>query len=187
MKIELTNLGLIIKKLPDDIFSYILEDVKDIHHHEQMISGMSSIGVPKHYYMRDSSRLKQYVLNVSQEYFQSFNSAIDYKLRSDGVEPSSRLVALEPWINIQKKNEWIPAHDHSGVMAYSIWVSVPEQNTFEIMYSTITGETMKHAISVGKEQQGTIILFPSKLIHTVHPFYNSDQTRISISGNLILK
>jgi len=176
-----------MKRLPNHIFSYIQEEVSNIADHEEMISGMSSEGVPKHYYMKDSSNLKNYVLESSQEYFSTFQRAIDYKLSSDGVDPSSKLYALEPWINIQQKNQWIPAHDHSGVMAYTIWVSVPEQNIFEIMYSTITGETMKHLISVGQEQEGSILMFPSKLIHTVHPFYNSNQTRISISGNLILQ
>jgi hypothetical protein len=30
------------------------------------------------------------------------------------------------------------------------------------------------------------LFFPSKLPHNVYPFLNSDDTRISISGNIIL-
>jgi hypothetical protein len=29
-----------------------------------------------------------------------------------------------------------------------------------------------------------MILFPAKMMHTVYPFYSSDDFRISISGNL---
>jgi hypothetical protein len=187
MKIELNNLGLVMMKLPDELFDYLKKEVSDIVDHEEMISGMTGAGVPKHYYLNDSGPLREYVLDRSFTYFETFYEAINYKTRSDGIDPSCKLHALEPWVNVQRKNEWIPAHDHSGIMAYSVWMTVPEPNVFEILYSTITGETMKHNIPVTKEQEGSIILFPSKLIHTVHPFHNSNDIRISISGNLILK
>ena len=176
-----------MKKLPPEIFSYLQQELSDIEQHKPMISGMTAVGVPKHYYLKDSQPLKNYVLQASNDYFTEYDSAISYKTSSDGVDPSCKLYALEPWVNVQRKNEWIPAHDHSGIMAYSIWMKVPENSAFEILYSAITGETMKSTLPVTKEQEGTIILFPSKLIHTVHPFYTSDDTRISISGNLILK
>ncbi len=185
--IQLHNFGLVTKRLPEDIFFYLQREISDILQHEEMISGMSGLGCPKHYYLKDSNPLKNYVLSASSDYFNAYRNAIDYKTSSDGVDPNCKLVALEPWVNVQQKHQWIPAHDHSGIMAYSIWMKVPEDNVFEILYSTITGETMKHSIRITKQQEGTIILFPSKLIHTVHPFYNSDDSRISISGNLILK
>jgi hypothetical protein len=187
MNIELNNLGLVLQKLPDDIFSYLNEELSDITTHEQMISGMSGLGVPKHYYLKDSTPLTKYVLSASSAYFDRYNSIISYKRSSDGVDPSCKLQALEPWVNVQRKNEWIPAHDHSGVMAYTVWMKVPEANIFEILYSTITGETMKHHVHVTRDMEGFILMFPSKLMHTVHPFHNSNEVRISISGNLILK
>ena len=32
--------------------------------------------------------------------------------------------------------------------------------------------------------QGMLVFFPSRLNHIVYPFYNCDETRISISGNI---
>ena len=32
--------------------------------------------------------------------------------------------------------------------------------------------------------EGTILFFPSQLQHTVYPFYNCEEDRISISGNI---
>ena len=37
---------------------------------------------------------------------------------------------------------------------------------------------------LGKEYEGKMLFFPSKLLHQVYPFYNCDEDRISISGNI---
>jgi len=37
-----------------------------------------------------------------------------------------------------------------------------------------------------KSWEGTIIVFPAKMLHCVYPFYTSDGTRISLSGNVLL-
>ena len=34
--------------------------------------------------------------------------------------------------------------------------------------------------------EGMMLFFPSELNHAVYPFYNCDEERISISGNLML-
>jgi hypothetical protein len=183
---HLPNTGLLIKQLPVELFNNLRQQVSS-DSLSPMISGMSNIGVPKHYYLEDPSPLKNYVLSIVNEYLNEFHTAIDYKVRGDGVDPNAKLIALDPWINYQRKNEWIPAHDHSGMIAYSLWVTVPEDNVFEIIYSTISGETIKHFIPVTQQSVGTIMLFSSKLMHTVHPFFTSEETRISISGNLLLK
>jgi hypothetical protein len=183
---HLPNTGILIKQLPQDLFNNLKQQVSS-ESLKPMISGLTDVGVAKHYYLPDPTPLKDYVYSIVNEYLNEFDKAIDYKVRSDGIDPNARLYALEPWINYQKKNEWIPAHDHQGFIAYSLWVNVPEDNVFEIIYSTISGETIKHFIPVTRESEGTIILFPSKLMHTVHPFFNSEEIRISISGNLILK
>ena len=39
---------------------------------------------------------------------------------------------------------------------------------------------------LGKEYEGTMLFFPSKLRHEVFPFYNCDEDRISISGNICI-
>ena len=40
---------------------------------------------------------------------------------------------------------------------------------------------------MSKEMEGTILFFPSELKHTVYPFYNCEEDRISISGNIAIK
>jgi hypothetical protein len=48
------------------------------------------------------------------------------------------------------------------------------------------GRIVQNRIEVDKSWEGTMIMFPSSLHHMVHPFYTSDEYRISISGNLIV-
>ena len=35
------------------------------------------------------------------------------------------------------------------------------------------------------EDEGTMLFFPSQLDHQVYPFYDCDEERISVSGNII--
>ena len=57
-------------------------------------------------------------------------------------------------------------------------------STFEFIYNSIIGTSFNKIIPVNKNDIGKIIFFPSKLNHCVYPFYSSDGTRISISGNI---
>ena len=184
----LNNTGLITKTVPDELFNDLKRQVA-LDTLKPMISGVSDNNVANHYYLENPDPLKQFVLNIAIEYINAFSPAIEYKIRSNhegGVSPT-KLYALEPWCNKQLKNQWIPCHSHCGLIAYSLWVNIPEDNMFEFIYTTITGDTMKHFVPVTKQSEGTIMLFPSKLMHTVYPFYNSEETRIAISGNITLR
>lgn len=184
--IILPNTGLMFKNLPDELFAHIKREVA-LPDLAPVISGMTDIGVPKHYAFNNPKPVVDYVLSAVGEFLANCRDIFYYQFKSDGISQNAKLSADRPWINFQKKNEWIPPHDHTGFVSYSIWVNIPEDNKFEILYSTITGQMIRHLIPVTKQSEGTIIFFPSKLIHSVHPFYNSDETRISVSGNIMLK
>ena len=108
------------------------------------------------------------------------------------------------WINFQKKYEHNPLHNHTGVLSFVLWVQIPydlkdelshpnciNSNTpsnslFEFVCTDFIGRIVQNRIEVDKSYEGTIIMFPSSLHHMVHPFYTSDEYRISISGNLVV-
>ena len=108
------------------------------------------------------------------------------------------------WVNYQKQNEFNPSHHHGGVYSFVIWMKIPtkhsKQNkisissranihsisTFEFHFSNILGQFEGHTYEMNPEMEGTILFFPSQLQHCVHPFYNCDEDRISISGNIML-
>jgi len=106
------------------------------------------------------------------------------------------------WVNFQKENEFNPLHGHGGIFSFVIFVKIPtdwrEQHTlpissnsadpaasnFELRYTTMLGSIDKYSYPLDKGSEGGMLFFPSKLNHAVHPFYNCDKERISISGNV---
>ena len=108
------------------------------------------------------------------------------------------------WVNYQKKNEFNPVHNHTGVYSFVIWMKIPtdyeEQkknsialtsnsftiSNFELYYSNIFGEPTSHIYRMKPAVEGTMLFFPSKMRHSVYPFYNCDDERISVSGNVML-
>ena len=108
------------------------------------------------------------------------------------------------WVNYQKQGEFNPSHDHTGVYSFVIWMKIPtkhfEQNknpislksnghlisAFEFQFLDILGQYSGYTYEMNPEMEGTLVFFPAKLRHAVYPFYNCDEDRISISGNIVL-
>ena len=102
------------------------------------------------------------------------------------------------WVNYQKQTQFNPTHAHDGIYSFVIWMKIPtvweDQNTcqstkscvssFEFLYSDILGKHHTYQYDLGPEDEGTLLFFPAQLWHQVYPFFNSDETRISISGNI---
>ena len=105
------------------------------------------------------------------------------------------------WVNFQKQHDFNPPHHHSGVYSFVIWLKIPvefdDQNkdnitnspvrsAFQIHYQNILGELDTFNYELGKKYEGKMLFFPSKLRHEVFPFYNCEDDRISISGNICI-
>jgi hypothetical protein len=116
------------------------------------------------------------------------------------------LVLDEPWVNFQKKTEFNPTHTHQGIYSFVLWIKIPYKNSeeakvfpqfnenkrsvtgcFEFTYLDSTGAIRHHIIPVDNTYENMCILFPANMIHQVYPFYTSDEYRISVSGNFVLK
>jgi hypothetical protein len=114
------------------------------------------------------------------------------------------------WVNFQKKHEFNPIHDHSGLFSFVIFVKIPydlnkEENYFsEIRKPDNRGhsfiETSKFnfvntgpqgitttSVPVDKSFEGKMFMFPSRQLHLVYPFYTSNDYRITVSGNIKIK
>ena len=50
----------------------------------------------------------------------------------------------------------------------------------------LNGTSGVYTYRLSEKNEGTMLLFPSNLTHSVFPFYKSDEDRISISGNICL-
>ncbi len=103
------------------------------------------------------------------------------------------------WVNYQYQTEFNPEHAHTGITSFVVWMKIPtryqEQHNlpfhskaasdFQFTYSNILGNVVEFPIYMEPEMEGVMMLFPSNLHHQVYPFYNTEEPRISIAGNLL--
>ena len=61
------------------------------------------------------------------------------------------------------------------------------KGSFCFSYTNILGENSFSHYQLGKGYEGTMLFFPSILNHEVFPFYNCEEDRISVSGNILPK
>ena len=132
----------------------------------------------------------------------------DFWDKTNVLTKSCELKIISTWVNFQKKHEFNPPHNHSGVMSWIIFLNIPynledEDRVFPMLnmdhsqdISTsrlsflqvspiVKGGIDGVILNVDKSFEGKIIMFPSYTQHEVFPFYTSDDYRITISGNLV--
>tara|TARA_R110001583_G_scaffold70630_1_gene199706 strand:- start:101 stop:742 length:642 start_codon:yes stop_codon:yes gene_type:complete len=114
------------------------------------------------------------------------------------------IVLSNLWCNFQKKYEFNPPHDHSGVFSFVVFIKIPysfkkemkcfnmgnkNNYTSKFTFHTINrfGKLEFLELDVDKSFEGKIIFFPATQMHQVFPFYTSDDYRITVSGNMSLK
>ena len=105
------------------------------------------------------------------------------------------------WVNHQYQTEFNPVHNHFGIYSFVVWMKIPtdygeqkelpiaransqEISNFQFRYVNMLGEPSMHNYEMAPSREGTMLFFPSKLLHAVYPFYNCDKERVSISGNI---
>ena len=117
------------------------------------------------------------------------------------VELPKELVLGNVWVNFQKKHEFNPPHLHDGTLSFVIWLQIPfthkQENKkgpgrraklplsgkFGFLIVQDHKEVRTCYLDSDKKEENTILLFPSNMMHLVHPFYTSDDLRITISAN----
>jgi hypothetical protein len=123
--------------------------------------------------------------------------------RIDETLTDNRSYCLQKfWVNFQKQHEVNPVHNHQGIYSFVIFMKIPydwreqhelpfvkHSNTkvagnFEFVYTNILGKIDGNTYKLDSSSEGLMIFFPAEINHIVYPFYNSEEERISISGNI---
>ena len=171
----------------------ILKNEKEHHEFNSNLAG----NIEKEYKLKDDKNVLTPILSkLSNTYYENFDDkkyVKNLKWKIDG----------NMWVNFQKKYEYNPLHNHTGILSFVLWVQIPydleeelslpnckksnlpKNSLFEFICTNYEGKIVSYPIQVDKTYEGTIIVFPSTLNHIVYPFYTSDEYRISISGNLV--
>ena len=109
------------------------------------------------------------------------------------------------WVNYQHEGDYNPLHDHGGIFSFVIWMKIPTDwkdqkklprsihstsstvSNFQFVYTNHFGKITTHTYYMSPKMEGIMLFFPANLKHTVYPFYDCKEERISISGNISVR
>jgi hypothetical protein len=203
IKIEsLPNIGYVMAKMPEDIFNGLKRAVDTVAQNFETATPYNSdlVGnIEKEYGLEVPSSFEQYLLELVAPHNREFKYSDTLLIFDKHVD----LKLGDVWVNFQKKHEFNPPHIHGGIYSFVVWMQIPysiedERNApaskqscrplagcFEFIYLNVLGNSCSQRIAADKSAEGYVMLFPATLMHAVHPFYTSDEFRISVSGNLV--
>jgi len=200
---DFPNIGVVEGKLPEDIIKNIWKVIKEAKKKpEDMKSELAGNISSSIRLDRSSPLLADFMKDILPSFIDSHIKSYGAPWRTTIKEGEGfNLESL--WVNFQKKHEFNPPHDHSGVFSFVIWMQIPtsfaeqkklpicaESNAdnhisnFAFSYTNTLGKVSTFAYNMEKEAEGYMVMFPSQMIHQVFPFYENDGERISISGNV---
>jgi hypothetical protein len=197
---HLPNLGLTEGSIPSEIYQALNQEIVDIHTNDKDVVRMNTVlagQITKEYQLTKSlPLLNPYLEEMGRAYQQRW----DYYPKEN---PNKNLKVESVWVNMQKKLEVNPLHNHDGTLSFVAWLHVPFKlederkvenvknsrtvqlaSTFQFVYNNVLGSISNGPLFVESGWEGKIVMFPSKLLHMVYPFQTSDDYRISIAGNL---
>ena len=200
-----SNYGYLIDKVPQEIITELKKPIDELQNDFSLGKkyNYQLAGEIKHEYELDiPPQTKEYIKYLSQV----FENESRYMECNFDVETSLEFSKL--WVNFQKKHEYNPPHFHNGVYSFVIWYQIPytfeEEKKYSFKHDLQGGSTngifqflvptpfnSRQNIAVrnlymDKSKEGYVAIFPSNLYHCVHPFYSSDEYRITIAGNIQL-
>jgi len=193
--INVNNFGFLRTRLPTDLFIELKEECQNYKKLKEMESGLSGKGTPKHFYIKKCfPKLKKYVQDCAVKYDKKFKYIENLKFLNKNVP----LLVAPPWVNVQKRYDFLPMHTHDGILSYNIWIQIPYDSKKELasgnhaarldfIYPMVNGTLNFHTFNLSKEDEGSLIMFPSLFVHALYPFYTSKNVRLSIAGNIGLE
>ena len=199
-KIDFPNYGVIQSVLPQSIVNQ-LNDYIDIakkkdETHNKKLAGNISLSLE----LFDTKNIiSPFVLLIMKEYEKIYPQP--FRLLATDKNYNAQLQSL--WVNFQYQNEFNPMHDHSGTYSFVIWLKIPtnfkEQSNksiaknssnpdaisnFSLTYTDVFGKIRELLFGMDKNREGQILFFPAQINHSVYPFYDEDDARVSVSGNI---
>ena len=199
-KIDFPNYGVIQSVLPqsivDNLSDYIdIAKNKDETYNKEL-AGNISLSLE----LFDTKNIiLPFIILIMQQYEQIYSKP--FRLLSTNKNYKAELQSL--WVNFQYQNEFNPMHDHTGAYSFVIWLKIPtnfkEQSNksiaknsrspdvisnFALQYTDVFGKIRELLFGMDKDREGQILFFPAQITHSVYPFYDEDDARISVSGNI---
>ena len=131
-----------------------------------------------------------------------------YKYHIEKEESPPKFEMSGFWVNYQKQYEFNPLHGHSKGVGFSfvVFMKIPtdwkEQHALPFVahanspvasdFAFVWSEKghsdriLKQNFPLSSEDEGRMLFFPAFLQHEVFPFYECEEDRVTISGNIRL-
>ena len=184
------NIGFLLSKFTQEQLQPVRDEILKIQKNfeDSKKANYSLSGhIKKEYFLSESkTTIEHLILPLIVEYDGQYKNLS----RSSYLTKSCEIVLDDVWVNFQKKHEFNPPHTHGGLMSFVIWINVPfdiknEQSMFPDIdtngaTNNYTANFMFHYIDsigkigiaglpVDKSWENKIALFPSSMMHSVHP------------------
>ena len=199
----------------ETIYQNSLKDINGQKRHNNYLAGE----IENEFLVESSEEFENYLIDLCRYYEVKTDGyikmlAFDTKFQislSELIKPKRikihhlpKLTLGPVWMNMQKKHEYNPVHNHTGVMSFVVWHKIPytvedemekrpnkyrddkdnmKNGAFLFQY-TMGDEIIAHSVADSSDFENVIAVFPSSLRHAVNPFYSSEEYRVSFSGNL---
>ena len=191
-KVIITEKGFLYDKVPAEVYKELLANI-DIHNVDSKKTYSSSLAgnMEKEFEVTNNipNSFYEYIAYLANSYYDLFPR--------EKVKNNKRFEFIDSWLNYQKKHEFNPIHLHDGSLSYVVWIKIPYDISNELKLPNnlntkvarnsifeFTVDDTSFGIFVNSSMEGQIIIFNSKYLHQVYPFFTSDEYRISLAGNL---
>lgn len=198
-EIKFTNPGVLIADIPKDVYSVLTDSI------EKAISKKDTLAPLKLFKLGVAGIKESIKFNCPTVFTNYIDEFVKEYYNYYGNFKPKTVELAETWLNLQKKTEYRPVHFHESDISFVVWYKIPynlkdedayensyktgcmPNGRFQFMVNSFTGSPVFHLLDVDKSYEGKIILFHSKIPHSVFPFFTSDEYRISLAGNANIK
>ena len=197
------NINIMKCELGDTAVEYLWDCINDARENKINANKNLAGNIEESLYLKDNNNYfwDNHLKNVCHQYLKENLYCTSFRNNFTNTF-SEEMIMREFWVNFSKQTEFNPVHNHGGVMSFVIWMQIPtrskeqhdlpiSKNTtnpsssdFQFLYTDILGAISPMTFEMDPETNGTLVLFPSTLSHQVYPFFNCDDYRVSISGNI---
>lgn len=193
-KQRLCNWGILpIDDVPNNIIDYLKNNISNIKYNHTLAGQIKE----EYGYENWPSFIDEFIISKTVDPL-----LIEWTKKQQLLSSDKPFYLRTMWANLQKKYEFNPIHDHSGVFSFIIFLKIPynledEDKVFptnstgvsstsrlSFLVQDYMGDIKDIEVPVDKSFEGKMLMFPAKLKHLVYPFYTSDDCRITVSGNV---
>ena len=139
--------------------------------------------------------------HTEKMFYRNWDNFSKYHIEEERPFPEFELNSF--WVNYMKQHEFNPIHFHGGLFSFVIFMKIPthwkEQHALSISVNSNAPNASNFAFiwsqkdsvmcentnfKLSPEDEGRMLFFPSWLSHLVYPFYECEEKRVTISGNI---